>query len=496
MTAPFPDAAERYEAFRVHVWSCSIPAVRGGRLEFGKDELEIQARWFGGEFGRSFRGCEGEAIEVVQFGHWNRGAGPDFTEAAIRVDGQLRKGAVEIDLDVRNWERHGHHENPAFNGVVLHVFADQPALKRVFTRTAAHGNIVQLLLPQFSGLQGPPDFLPQAFPGRCLAPLGLMREDEVSSLLAAAAQYRLRIKSERLRVMRESTSAEQAMFQALAEALGFRRNKTPMAVLAQRCPLRSLLEIPAPAREAWLFGAAGFLDPVDGETAAAGTRAYLRRLWDEWWKLRDQVEVIPRRAIPWHAEGTRPLNHPQRRIGALAGVLERWGSIRRLWDEPVDRIEQHVNNWSKTLQHPFWNRHFTLRSEALAKPIRLIGRDRLRDILGNVVFPGLIKHRPELWPAYARLGGVDSNQKLRRAVLRLFGPDRERQKLFTRYYHQQQGLLQIFEDFCLEDASDCHECPFPEQLRQWRSFEGGAGPSSPTRPSRRTVSASSDTRFI
>jgi hypothetical protein len=60
---------------------------------------------------------------------------------------------------------------------------------------------------------------------------------------------------------------------------------------------------------------------------------------------------------------------------------------------------------------------------------------------------------------------------LRRAALRLLGSDRDRQKLFTRYYHQQQGLLQIFEDFCLEDASGCRDCPFPEQLLAKKCLE-------------------------
>jgi hypothetical protein len=29
---------------------------------------------------------------------------------------------------------------------------------------------------------------------------------------------------------------------------------------------------------------------------------------------------------------------------------------------------------------------------------------------------------------------------------------------------QQQALLQIYDDFCMQDASDCARCPFPEQV--------------------------------
>src|SRR5436305_2087413 len=47
------------------------------------NELELQARWFAGEFGRKFRTLAGEAVEIVQFGFWNREAGPDFQNAVV-----------------------------------------------------------------------------------------------------------------------------------------------------------------------------------------------------------------------------------------------------------------------------------------------------------------------------------------------------------------------------------------------------------------------------
>jgi hypothetical protein len=470
MSPSFPVAAGRYEVFRQKIWSLARLVVCGGDRLF-RDEIELQAQWFGGEFGRVFIGTEGEKIEIVQFGHWNRGAGPDFTEVALLIDGELRRGALEVDVDVRFWERHGHMGNREFNEVVLHVFTDQPAMNRVFTRTEDHRNVPQLLLPQFTGLEGRPDFLPEAFPGRCVAPLSRMSDGEVESLLTAAAQYRLRRKSERLRVMIESTSGEQAMFQAFAEALGFRQNKTAMAILAQRCPVKGLLAIDATEREARLFGAAGFLDPcLCDELVSEDSRAYQRRLWDQWWKMRDSVETSPRRAIAWRYDGTRPHNHPQRRVGALAGLVNQWEQLRPIWEGNVNNFEKHVNKVLKNLSHPFWEHHYTLGSGASKSALRLVGKDRLRDILGNVIFPGAIGLEPDAWGEYATLGRVDSNQKLRRASLRLFGGDRQRQKLFTRYYHQQQGLLQIYDDFCLEDASDCRNCPFPEQLTQWQNL--------------------------
>ncbi len=465
-----PNCASHYESFRSRVWMRGRTVVREFDGSSSETELEIQARWFGGEFGRSFSGINGERIEIVQFGHWNRGAGPDFTECAIRIDGELKRGPIEIDLDVRNWESHGHGENPNFNEVILHVFTDGPAFHRFFTRTEDHRSVPQLQLPQYAWAQGPPDFLPEAFPGRCVAPLARMSDTEVESLLLSAAQFRLRQKSARLAVMSDSTATDQVMFQALAEALGYRKNKTGMAMLAQRCPIRELLALDPPDREARIFGAAGFLEEESFRAARGpASRVYLRHLWDRWWKIRDRVECRPERRIPWRFSGSRPTNHPQRRVGALVSIVNNWAEFSAVWKRQVNHIEKAVNNSVNKLSHSYWEHHFTLKSDRCANPLALVGTDRRRDLLGNVVFPGLVRDRPGLWGEYRLLRKGDTNQPLRRAMLRLFGEDEKRGKLFTTYYHQQQGLLQIYRDFCLDDASECKHCPFPEQLTQWQN---------------------------
>src|SRR5438445_11187739 len=89
-------------------------------------ELELQARWFAGEFGANFVSASGEKIDIIQFGTWNREAGPDFRDAAVRIDdGEPMRGCIEIDVMDRSWESHGHAVNPAFEETVLHIFFDK-----------------------------------------------------------------------------------------------------------------------------------------------------------------------------------------------------------------------------------------------------------------------------------------------------------------------------------------------------------------------------------
>ena len=98
------------------------------------NELELQARWFAGDFGRHFVSTTGDKIDIVQFGTWNREAGPDFRDAAIRINGSDPiRGCIELDVTDRSWEAHGHATNPAFEETVLHIFVEKSG-RELFTR--------------------------------------------------------------------------------------------------------------------------------------------------------------------------------------------------------------------------------------------------------------------------------------------------------------------------------------------------------------------------
>lgn len=481
-TTAYPEAALRYRQFLTEVFPPSLGEEIPSQSEPSPEsELEMQARWFAGEFGRKFTSTDGRDVEIIQFGHWNHSAGPDFTEVAVRIDGRKVTGAIEVDLAAGNWESHGHASNPAFENVVLHVFlASSQTGERFFSRTAEHREVTQVAL-DWMGLDDwgprPWNHLPEARLGRCASPLRDMAPEKLDSLITAAAQYRLREKTRRLAAVAGIHGADEALYQALAEALGYRHNKLPMRVLAQRLPVRSLSRITAPGREARLFGVAGYID-LDhfAESEDPQTRRYLKELWDKWWKDRDQFEPGEERRLHWHLAGIRPLNHPQRRLGALVSIVNSWPGLRKLIQnpgrDPGSSIEK-LKAWFAALEHPFWNHHYTLRSKPADKAMALVGRDRMQDILGNVLFPWLMLDHPEYWDQYTQLPGSQVNEKLRRAILRLFGsgPKESIEPVHgadrARSFHGQQALLQVYADFCLEDSSECAECPFPEQLSQW-----------------------------
>lgn len=466
---PLP-LAERYVRFRDAVFAGIEEATRLPGMDEPLTEQDLQSLWFAGAFGSEFTSTDGKTVRITDFGTWNSGAGPDFKGCAVSIDNQVMRGDIELDPDVRDWERHQHGANPDYEGVVLHVVLHLPEEARFFTRTVAHREVPQVLVTvaMLNKDARPNRSLAAARIGRCSTPLREMEESRVQSMLESAAQYRLELKSARLHRSVAAQGRGQAIFQALAQALGYRNNQQPFLILAQRLLLPRLLKMNPGQREALLFGVSGFLEAVRYEDTTPSTRDYLRQLWAEWWKVRDECDrwLRPQHLPRWKLAATRPGNHPQRRLGALAAMLTEWPQVSApLMD--ASRWSQHA--WRETLlslQHEYWGDHYTLMAETAAKPLALIGESRVHEMLANVAYPLLMPERTRLWAEYLELPALLDNQKVRRAVLRLFG-DSPRGAAFTSRLHQQQGLLQIYEDFCLEDDSGCANCPFPERLKDW-----------------------------
>src|SRR5204863_1815245 len=160
---------------------------------------------------------------------------------------------------------------------------------------------------------------------------------------------------------------------------------------------------------------------------------------------RDDLKRLVLPAKAWHISGTRPVNHPQRRLAALAVLSREWPRFQRASGKTSIAA---ANDFFQALAHPFWNFHYTLSSEASPKKMALIGDSRVADILANVLFPFWVAHdagsstRPStpVWAEYAKLSAQLSNRRLETAATRLFGNDPRRNQLLKTVAHQ-QGLL-------------------------------------------------------
>lgn len=430
-------------------------------------ELELQALWFSGALGRDFRTQRGQMVRIVQFGGWNRSAGPDFSQVAVEIDGHVHTGSLELDPQSGCWKSHGHAGNPAFNDVVLHVVF-QAGMHQEKILTSDGREVPQVLITDIQladALNRPQREVAISHPGRCVFPLKRISNAAVERLLCEAAQHRAGLKAIRWLRVEQAHGRDQALFHATAETLGYRGNQLSMKLLAQRAPL-SMLQRDKEGFESLLFGIAGFLNPYLHELARPDTQDYLRHLWDDWWQRRTAHELPSERAIEWKTGNQRPANHPHRRVGALAALVPVWAQYRKLALAAPFEVKPLID-FLQGVDHDFWSHRHTLGSVATEGRVALIGRAQAIELVANHLAPLAMHENRMTFRDYQKLRHSAANEKVKRCGLRLFGSEKDAKPWTKRVYHH-QALLQVYQDFCLEDFSDCHDCPFPEQLQQWR----------------------------
>ncbi|HAE86923.1 TPA: hypothetical protein DCG86_02740, partial [Candidatus Marinimicrobia bacterium] len=84
-------------------------------------EQRLQKLWMTSLWKQKLETLDGELIQVVSPGTWNHYEGPDFRDALLFIGGTIREGDIEIHYQNGDWYYHGHHRDPAYNRVVLHV---------------------------------------------------------------------------------------------------------------------------------------------------------------------------------------------------------------------------------------------------------------------------------------------------------------------------------------------------------------------------------------
>ncbi|CAN5474836.1 hypothetical protein BH09VER1_BH09VER1_26820 [soil metagenome] len=393
-------------------------------------ELELQARIYGGEFGDAWTGEDGEAIEIVHFGTWNREPGPDFRKARVRINGVEVDGDIEVDSEARDWENHGHQSNPAFGEVILHIFFRRK-LRRFFTRTHENKAVPQVVL----GASSKP-----ITRQRAATPI-IIEELDARRLIEAAARFRLGRKHQLFQRAVRLRGRDDALFQGIAMGLGYKNNKIPFLLVAQRSGLaRSRTK----EGEALLFGLAGFLQAHDFDRGDNEARTYLRQLWETWWSIRDREARLVLSAEVWKFAALRPANHPHRRMGALVEASRAFPRLSRAAGEgSVKAFTEALT----ALDHPYWRRHASLATDRLKSETGLIGGDRANDLVSNVLLPSLSLENG--WDKLAALPGPAPSRKALQAAAWLCGPEAERR--LARSAMAQQGLIQLHDDFFPQD---------------------------------------------
>jgi len=423
-------------------------------------EITLSAAWHSGAIGAELLTTDGESIQVVHRGAWSHGLGPDFQDALLLFEGrELRAGGVEIHLSTRGWIDHGHHLDPAYDAVVLHVVSrhDGTVTRRL------DGALVPVVDVGPSDRFDVPDFAEWDWDrvggDVCARRTMATSPRAIHLILSGLGDIRLAARSARIEARLSAEPPAEVLWAELLDGLGFASNREPMRALARLVPVASLeamLQATAIAdrgatARGILLGAAGFLRLSQTEAHAGRLPADQVARLEAAWRTR---------GAPWHDSGissslwnrarVRPANQPIARLLSAASTISQSASYGGLLPTILDLLVA-----ANDLVSSF--RALTADNVAIA-----IGEDRALDILASSVIPfalafaahtgddALSSAAAEHWE---RLPAPAGNAVTRRAARQVAG----RAPMGKIGARGSQGLIHL--DTALCQPRRCYECP-------------------------------------
>lgn len=426
----------------------------------GVPEITLSAAWHAGEIPGDLVTVAGEPVQIIHRGAWSHGHGPDFQDSLLLfANRELRAGSIEMHLRTRGWAEHGHHLDPAYDSVILHVVArhDGSETRRsdgALVPVVEVGAIDPARIPEMAGWEW--DRV-----GGDVCAEAICRENPtaIRAILDQLGDIRMAGRSARIEARLAAGPPGHILWEELLDGFGFSANREPMRALAGLAPLARLeallLATVAADRLAvargLLLGMAGFL-PLSPTEAHLGRLApeeicALERAWQSRGKpWRD----LPLSAAPWTRARVRPANHPVARLLGAANLLYASAARGGLLPTIIELLQQ-----DESLIDRF--RDLTGRTA----PSR-IGVDRAIDMTASGIIPfalalaaqsGDSRLLDDASAHWQRLPAPAVNAVTRRAQRQVAGPA----PLGRIGARGAQGLIHLDTTLC--QPRRCFECP-------------------------------------
>lgn len=399
---------------------------------------------------------DGKAVEVVHPGIHNTHAGPDFFNAKVRIDGTLWVGNVEIHDKAGDWYAHGHHQDTAYDNVVLHVCS---VIDREVTRSDGQPiphlqmDVPAEVAANYDELRSTDHYPP------CYKVVPHLNQLMVTGWLAALQTERLEQKTADIvrRAERHNGDWEKACFITLARNHGFGTNGASFEAWAHHLSLAAaakhrdnLLQV-----EALFLGQAGLLNPdkmTDKHRKAALADPYFQLLHNEYAFLAHKFSLTEAENCPWKYLRMRPHNFPHIRMARLAALYHSGkAGLSRLTEcqSPAEAAEMYRAELSD-----YWQNHYLFGTPS-ARSTQGITDASLRLLLINTAIPTLF--------AYGRHTSKEALCRRAGEWLEQLRPEQNRVTklwkdcgLTAAHAGESQALLQLRQNYC--DRSECLRC--------------------------------------
>ncbi len=279
----------------------------------------------------------GEPVDIVFHGTWSNGFGPDFANASLHfADGGLKTGDIELHTRASDWVAHGHHIDPRYNNVVLHIVSinDLPETRR------EDGAVVPVALLTiaddvlFAIDRRLPDAWAELGGTVCADDLAARDPARIRRALHRLGDTRLANRLPAIEADIAEGDPNAVLVRMMFDALGYSENRGPMRQLADVVIRNGLLEDPrlraagepSPWLVGTLLGMGGFLPLAPTDAHMGGILPEDQYVIERAWASTGAAfadDMVPANA--WQVARVRPANHPVARIMQAAALLSRTG---------------------------------------------------------------------------------------------------------------------------------------------------------------------------
>lgn len=430
-------------------------------LPFSEDFLHYLWQW------RLFDGTnlmttDGQTLRILHPGTHNaHDAGPDFSQARIRIGDTLWAGHVELHKRSSDWLAHGHDQDPAYQTVILHVvYENDVPIRRPsgapIPTLVLRTRIASRHIQRYAQLLGSRQWIP------CESQLSIREVRGCADWLEYLAKERLAYKAMEVEQLLEQTRHhwEESFYYSLARGFGLPQNAAAFESLARSLPLKVLIQNKHNLLdlEALLLGQSGLLQL---ETAPD---AYTQQLQQSYQYLAHKYQLQPMPVAAWRRGGMRPAHFPTLRIAQFAALIHQSKHLLTTLLQTTDaKAMQQVLAVEAS---PYWSTHYRLGRITQARKKKL-GKRTIQSLLINTVAPFLVAYgRYKATPVYgqnalALLRALPAEQNSMLEKWRDLG-------IKTANALDTQALLQLKKYYCT--TRRCLECRFGHHVLNRRDF--------------------------
>ena len=278
----------------------------------------IQYIWRTKLIPKTWKGQSGENIEIIEFGHWNTDAGPDFFNAKIKIDAHIWVGNVEMHVLTSDWFRHRHEKDGAYKNVILHVVWEDDAQRTIHKSNdiptiALKGSVPKVYLERYLSFYQRKSSIP------CQSMIRDVPMEKIRISMYRMLVERLEEKARNVEKIYQQTneSWEDTLYIMMVRYFGTKVNREPFEVLARHVPLSIVMKNKGKQNtiEALFFGQAGMLEDA---TIEDDYYASLRKEYDF---LKKKYQLSNMNPAAWKFSKMRPSNFPTVRIAQLSTVM-------------------------------------------------------------------------------------------------------------------------------------------------------------------------------